>query len=262
MNKDLFYKLFISAALIIIIFLAWQSRLSQNKALAETNALKKSIIDSDVLVKEADGRYAKLVNYYNSERDLKNQLKDQNRELYDVVKEQGERLLSITNTIVSLDSKVTEGFGKVDEVDTNRINVALRYPDKEDPFVFWDGWINRNTAQYKGEFTFSKLPIQIVVTEDSRGLWKHRLIGPEWLKVDSLQVNSLPPAEYVSLVPKKIQWLVGGTYSRSINSPTENSIGVGVGLSLFDQHNIIFSANSQSQIGLSYYFKIKSLKKK
>ena len=69
MNKDLFYKLFISAALIIIIFLAWQSRLSQNKALAETNALKKSIIDSDVLVKEADGRYAKLVNYYNSERD-------------------------------------------------------------------------------------------------------------------------------------------------------------------------------------------------
>jgi len=146
MNKDLFYRIFIGAALVIIIFLAWQARLSQNKALEETDALKKSIIASDKLVKEADGRYAKLVNYYNSEKDLKNQLKEQNKELYTVIKDQGERLLSITNTIVSLDSKVTEGFGSIDDVDTNKINVALRYPSKEDPFVFWDGWLNRNTA--------------------------------------------------------------------------------------------------------------------
>lgn len=262
MNKDLFYKLFIGAALAIIIFLAWQSRIAQNKALSETDKLKKSIIDADKLVKEADGRYAKLVNYYNSEKDLKNQLKDQNRELYDVIKDQEERLLSITNTIVSLDSKVTEGFGHIDNVDTNRINVALRYPSKDDPFVFWDGWINRNTAQYNGEFTFGKLPIQIVVTEDSRGLWKHRIVGPEWLKVDSLQVNSIPPAEYNPVVARKIQFLVGGMYTRSLTSSTFNSIGLGVGLNLFDQHNIIISANSQAQIGVGYYYKIKSLKKK
>ena len=262
MNKDLFYRIFIGAALVIIIFLAWQARLSQNKALEETDALKKSIIASDKLVKEADGRYAKLVNYYNSEKDLKNQLKDQNRELYTVIKDQGERLLSITNTIVSLDSKVTEGFGSLDEVDTNKIIVALRYPSKEDPFVFWDGWLNRNTAQYNGEFTFGKLPIQIVVTEDSRGLWKHRIVGPEWLKVDSLQVNSLPPAEYNPLTPRKLQWMVGGMYNHSIISPSFSSIGIGVGVNLFDSHNIIFSANSQSQVGVGYYYKIKSLKKK
>jgi hypothetical protein len=61
MNKDLFYRIFIGAALVIIIFLAWQARLSQNKALEETDALKKSIIASDKLVKEADGRYATIL---------------------------------------------------------------------------------------------------------------------------------------------------------------------------------------------------------
>jgi len=262
MKKDLFYKLFILIALVIIIFLAWQVRLTQNKALKETEELKKSIIAADVLVKEADGRYAKLVNYYNSERDLKGQLKEQNRELYEMVKDQKERLLSITNSIVSLDSKVTEGFGNIDGVDTNKINVALRYPSKEEPFVFWDGWINRNTARYSGEFTFGKLPIKIVVTEDSRGLWKHRIVGPDWLKVDSLTVNSLPPEKYVPTVPRKIQWLVGGMYNHSIINPSFNSIGIGIGLNLFDSHNIIVSANSQSQVGIGYYYKIKSLKKK
>lgn len=262
MNKDLFYRIFVSAALIVIIFLAWQLRLTQNKALEETDNLKKSIIDADKLVKEADGRYAKLVNYYNSERDLKNQLKEQNKDLFKIIKAQDERLLSITNSIISLDSKVTEGFGSIDEVDTNRINVALRYPSKDDPFVFWDGWINRNTARYSGEFTFGKLPIKIIVTEDSRGLWKHRIVGPDWLKVDSLQVNSLPPAEYVPVTPRKLQWLVGGMYNHSLVNPALSSIGIGVGLNLFDRHNIVLSANSQAQIGLGYYFKINSTKKK
>lgn len=246
----------------VIIFLLLQLSGEKSKSDKEIAELRKSIIASDKLTKEANGQYAKLVNYYASERDLKNQLKETNKELLNTIKEQDERLLSITNAIITLEAGLTTGFGSIDKKDSTKINLALRYPTKGEPFVFWDGKINRLTAEYNGEFTFGKLPIQIVVTEESRGLWKHRIIGPDWLKVDSLTVNSIPPAEYQVEVPKKLQWLVGGTYTKSLVPAVPNAVGINVGVNLFDNHNILVGANSSQQVTVGYYYKIKSTKRK
>ena len=233
----------------------------QKESIDESDKLRKSIIASDKLVKESAGQYAKLVDYYASEKDLVNDLKNSNLELYNTIKSQRERLLSISNAILTLDKKVVEGFGQTDPLDTNKLNLSLKYPNEKEPFVFWDGWVNKNTAAYKGTFSFGKLPIKIILTEETRGLWKSRIVGPDWLKVDSLSVLSIPPTEYTPAIEKKVQWLVGGTYYHGLNS-VGNGIGINFGISLADRHNIVIGANSLQQVSLGYIFKIKTFKKK
>lgn len=260
MNKDTIYRALGAILIIIIVLLLFKNCQIQKGANDEINDLKKSIIASDKLTKEADGRYAKLVDYYATQGDLMKDLKESNRDLYKTIKKQDERLLSITNSIITLDSKVVNGFAQTDPVDTNKLNLSLKYPDEKDPFVYWDGWVNKNTAAYKGTFSFGKLPIQIILTEDTRGLWKSRIVGPDWLKVDSMSIKSLPPEEYATVKPKNLQWLIGGSYIYSLNN-TGQGVGINFGLNLFDKHNVILGANTLNQVSLGYTYKIKTFKR-
>ena len=260
MNKDTIYRAIGAILIIIIVLLLFKNCQIQKGATDEINDLKKSIIASDKLTKEADGRYAKLVDYYATQGDLMKDLKESNRDLYKTIKKQDERLLSITNSIITLDSKVVNGFAQTDPVDTNKLNLSLKYPDEKDPFVYWDGWVNKNTAAYKGTFSFGKLPIQIILTEDTRGLWKSRIVGPDWLKVDSLSIKSLPPEEYATIKPKNLQWLIGGSYIYSLNN-TGQGVGINFGLNLFDKHNVILGANTLNQVSVGYTYKIKTFKR-
>ena len=260
MNKDTVYRVIGVILVSIILLLLFKNCQIQKDADRDIDDLKKSIIASDKLTKEANGRYSKLVDYYVSQGDLMKELKESNRDLYKTIKKQDERLLSITSSIITLDKKIVQGFAEPDPVDTNRLNLSLKYPDEKDPFVYWDGWVNKHTAAYKGTFSFGKLPIQIILTEDTRGLWKSRIVGPDWLKVDSLSIKSLPPEDYSQVKPKAIQWLVGGSYMYSLNN-TGQGIGINFGLNLFDRHNVIVGANTLNQVSLGYTYKIKAFKR-
>jgi hypothetical protein len=261
MNKDNFNRIAFIVLIFVIIFMSWKISLTQQDLLNLSDDVKKSIIASDKLTKEANGQYAKIVDYYKSQEDLISELRSTNLELYKKVRGQDERLLSITNAIITLDKKVVSGFAKRDPLDTNQLNLSLKYPTEKDPFVFWDGWVNKNTAAYRGEFSFSKLPIKIVLTEESRGTWKSRLIGPTWLKVDSLTISSIPPKDYPTIIQNKVQWLVGGSYIKTLNN-TGDAIGLNFGVNLYDVHNIILGANTLQQISFGYTYKLKSFKKK
>jgi hypothetical protein len=261
MNSDSFYKVMITALLAVAVWLGLRLEMIKSAAEEQTDALKKSIIKSDSLTKETDGRYAKLVDFYNSQKDMNQRLKDSNKELYDIIKKQDERLLSLTNAVVTLRETVNEGIGKINPTDTNKIDLDLRYPEEESPFITWSGWVNRKTAQYRGNWKFGKLPIEIVVTEESRGLWKHRIVGPDWFIVDSLAVNSLPPADY-GPKEKPLQFIFGGGYIRSLNRETGDNISIGGGIAIADKHHLILNATTNRDIGLNYYYQIETLKRK
>jgi hypothetical protein len=255
--KDKFNTILLLILIIIIIFLGWRINSIKNTGEDAEDALKKSIIMNDSLTKEADGRYAKLVNYYNTEKDLKEQLKESNKDLYNVIKKENEKILSLTNAVLTLQGAVNEGFGRVNPKDSNKIDLALKYPDDKEPFINWNGSVDKKSAFYKGEWTFGKLPLQIVLTEESRGLWKSRLIGPEWLKVDSMSINSLPPNKEL----KNLQFFIGSGYIRSLsNGP--NSISVGGGLSIKGKHNFLLQATTNKELGISYFYNFQSKKKK
>jgi len=262
MENNKFIKILLGGLIVVILLLSWKIGILQNRSQDALDDMKKSIIANDSLQKEKDGQYAKLVNYYSSERDLKNELKESNKELYQTIKKQNERILSLTNAVITLQGQVSEGFGRVDPLDTNKINLALKYPNDKDPFINWIGSVDKKTAYYKGDWTFGRLPLQIVLTEEKRGLWKSRLIGPEWLIVDSMSINSLPAEQYTENKERKLQFMVGGGYNRSLAPNGANSISVGGGINLFSNHNILLNVNTNKEVGVNYYYRFQKYKKR
>jgi hypothetical protein len=250
--------------LIIILILlllgsVWYSRHQQRELYQKIQEGNKMIIDADKTTKEGDGQYAKLVDYFNTEKELNQQLKNQNKELFDLIKKQDEKLLMINNTVISMKQEIAEGFGNINEEDTNLIDIKLTYPNEGDTFITWDGYVNRNNAFYSGNWEFGKLPLQVIMTETDRGLWKSRLVGPEWLLVDSIEVNSLP----LPTIEKKSNFglFLGGGYVNSFDPNGVNAVSIGGGIK-FKDHRLLINATTNKEIGFSYYYDILNFKKK
>jgi len=235
----------------------------QEKMYEEQQSMNKMIVEMDTTTKEKDGQYAKLVNNFKSQKDLIKQLKDQNGDLYKFIKSQKEELLMINNTVISLQTKIDNGFGEFNPKDSNLINVSLKYPNDTDWFIKWDGSIHTKTAYYNGEWRFGSLPLQIVMTETERGIWKSRLIGPEWLLVESIDINSIPPEQMVNKPEQRnLGFILGGGYIHSFDVNTSPSaISIGGGL-YFKNNSIILNGTTNKTVGLNYYYRFKSFKKK
>jgi uncharacterized membrane-anchored protein YhcB (DUF1043 family) len=259
LNKDNILYGLIIVLILLLIGGSWYMKNEQKKLYEEIQKGNKIILDMDKTTKEGDGQYTKLVDYFNTEKELNNQLKEQNKELYQLIKKQEEKLLMINNTVISLQGQLAEGFGSINEKDTNRIDLELKYPNEGDNFITWDGYVNRNNAYYSGEWKFGNLPLQIVLTETERGIWRSRLVGPKWLVVDSMEINSLP----LPVLEKQSNFglILGGGYINSFNPNGSNGVSVGAGLR-FKNHNLIINGTTNQEIGFSYYYNIFNFKKK
>jgi hypothetical protein len=258
MKNNVLYGLIV-VLILLLLGSAWYNRRQQNKLLEQIQEGNRMILDMDQLTKEGDGQYTKLVNYFNTQKDLNNQLKEQNKELFNLIKKQNERLVMINNTIISLESRVSEGFGKINEKDTNLIDIELIYPSKEDWFISWNGSVNKQNAFYNGKWEFGELPLQIILTETERGMWRSRLVGPDWLKVNSMEVNSLPIP--IQEKPSNFGFILGGGYINSFDPNGSNGLSVGGGLR-FKDHNLIINGTTNREVGFNYYYNIFNFKKK
>ena len=257
--KDSILYGLIIVLILFLIFGAWKSNNDMSELEKIIQEGNKMVIELDKTTKESDGQYSKLVNYFNSEKDLNQELKKQNKDLYNLIKEQDEKLLVLNNSILSLKGQLDEGFGVVNEEDTNKIDIKLKYPNDEDNFITWDGYVNRENAFYKGEWKFGELPLQVIMTETNRGLWKSRLVGPKWLKVDSIEVNSLPLP--IKKEESNFSLILGGGYINSFNNTIPNAVTIGAGLR-FKDHKIIINGTTNQSIGFSYYYNILNFNKK
>jgi uncharacterized membrane-anchored protein YhcB (DUF1043 family) len=245
---------------IVILWMRWENRLAQKKLMEQVNSANKEIIKLDKLKKEGNGQYAKLVNYFSSQKELSNQLSQDNKELSKLLKKQEERLLMINKSIISLEGAVVSGGVTVDPMDTSIINLALTYPNSEEAFINWNGKIFSRTRSYVGEWSFGKLPLQIILTETNRGLWNTRLVGPSWLKVDSMQINSLPPEEIVQVEYQKIGLLLGGGYFKSFSQTQSDAFSI-TGGAYIKNHNLLVNLTSVGQVGVNYVYRFNTKKK-
>jgi len=250
--KDTVLYGLIIVLILLLIFGAWRSNVERRKLEEIIQEGNKMIVKLDKTTKEGDGQYSKLINYFNTEKDLNRELKDQNKDLYNLIKKQDEKLLVLNNSILSLKGQINEGFGSVNQEDTNKIDIELNYPNDKDNFITWDGYVNKENSFYKGEWKFGKLPLQVIMTETNRGLWKSRLVGPKWLTVDSIEVNSLP----LPVKDKKsnLSLILGGGYIKSFNE-TPNAVSIGAGIR-FKDHKLIINGTTNQSVGFSYYYNI------
>jgi len=252
----------------VLIILLMMSRCENSKMQKDLyDQVRKAnmeIVKNSKLIKEKDGQYSKLVNNFNTQKDLLNQLKEENKDLYKTIKKNDEKLLMITNTLVTLQKQVVEGFGKFNPNDSNLIDLSIKYPDDKDWFISWDGSVHKKTAFFRGDWSFGKLPLKIVLTQTEDGLWNSRLIGPEWLVVDDMKIDALdpkemPPSPYIPQ-PRNYGFILGGGYIRSFPNTTNNALSVGVGFYL-KNHSLIINGASNNTVGFNYYYKFISFKK-
>jgi predicted RND superfamily exporter protein len=260
--KDKILYVLIFVLILIIIFFHWKNQSIQNDMLDKLRESNRTIIEMDKTQKEADGRYAKLVNYYSNQNEMMQSIGEKNKELSKLLKSQGEKILMLNESIISLEGSVNSGDISFEGPDSNIINLSMKYPDSDDPFINWNGKIFTDKSTYSGEWKFGKLPIEILLTETDRGLWKSRIIGPDWLKVDSINVKSLPPKDFSSEEEfRKFGLIFGGGYLKSINQGTPNALTILAG-AYYQNHQLLLNGTSVGHIGLTYQYRLNSKKKK
>lgn len=242
--------------IVLILFLIGgniQSKNKQQELYDKLEEQNRSIVEMDETVKEADGQYTKLVDYFNTSKDLQQDLKENNKELAKTIKKQNERLLMLNRTVLSLENKIDEGKVTQNENDSTIFDVSLTYPNADSSFINWDGSIFTKTKTYKGEWSFNELPLDIILTETERGLWKTRLIGPEWLVVDSIQVKSIPPKDFDEDDKRNWSLYLGGGYINSLDPNISNGISIGSGIR-FKNHSVIVNATTNKTVNFNYYY--------
>jgi hypothetical protein len=235
----------------------------QKEMYEQVRSTNKEIVKNSKLIKEKDGQYAKFVDNFNTQKDLLKQLKEENKDLYKDIKKNDEKLLMINNTLVTLEGRVVEGFGKWNPTDSNLIDLNLKYPDEKDWFISWDGSVHKKTAFYKGDWKFGKLPLQIVLTETEKGIWNSRLIGPEWLVVDKMDVKALDPSGFTDPYkpePRNFGFMLGGGPLIGFQ-PRFFGLSIGAG-AYYKNHSLILNGATNYTVGFNYYYRFISFKKK
>jgi len=161
----------------------------------ENIILKKELISRDTLLKISEGKYRKMVNYYSTKKELDKQVKDNSPEIYNHIKDNKERILSNTNIDFTFKPKQeTNIISKKDSI----YKFSSFYPARENSFVQYDGELNTNNNKLSEKWSFSNIKLNVVLTQKEDGLWNTYLDAPEFIKVSSLTVNSLPPKEYIT----------------------------------------------------------------
>jgi uncharacterized membrane-anchored protein YhcB (DUF1043 family) len=127
--------------ILILLFIgdAWLDRRREAKYLEQIREGNKMIVEMDSTQKEKDGQYTKLINNFQTEKELTQfaleTLGEDYNDLKKLLKENNEKMLMMSNTIITLESQLAEGFGTFNETDSSLIDLDLKYPNDDDWFI-------------------------------------------------------------------------------------------------------------------------------
>src|SRR3972149_6442133 len=245
-TKDKITYGLIIALILLLVGCGIKNKWDQEDLQKEINKGNEIIVEMDKVKKEKDGQYAKLVDYFETQKTLDQALKDSNKDLSKQLKKNDEKLLQITNIIATFEGKLDRG--NLETVNDSTFKMNVYYPGKENWFINWSGDILTKSKSYDGKWNFGELKLQAVLTETKRGIWNARLIGPDFLKVDSMEVKSLPPDKYSEEKTKKIEFLLGGGYTKSFDPNYPNAITIGGGIQWKNNSIIMVDAGTNNSV--------------
>lgn len=205
----------------LVLLLVASNGISRCSSSGKLNKLKKEILAKDRLTQEAAGEYRRLVNDLRSQRDLSKLLKDDTTELSQKLTKVEKRLEDEKAKLLSLTS-IAATFTAVDSLETmveidslpvdSTIILRANYP-AANPFIETTTFYVPSEGLATTNWHFNTLPLSIVVSETQSGMWESRVIGPDWLKISSLEVNTVS-ADKVTTREPFLKPLIGLRMSR------------------------------------------------
>lgn len=243
--------------IILVLFIQIRScrKLNEKQKLIENYKLE--LIKSDSLREESDGVNKRLVNNLNTEKELRDKLKNENKILYKNVRNSNSRILSLTSLVATLKSKRDTVYLDSSNVLEKEINFSSFYPKKDSWFIEYSGKYIFSNNSLISSWDFKELKIDLVLTEKTKGIWETSLIGPEFLSINSLKVNSLPEEKFNSVYSPKIRakWGVGiNTDFRSEFGKTDLKLMLGFEFGKNKQIVLEGITNKTVGIGLMFDF--------
>ena len=229
-----FLLLFVVIMLVIATFKISQY-FSDKKFEAQRIEIKKLKIKNDTLTKVSEGHYRKLVADTLTKKELNKKIRELEIKVKDGV---------IVEKIILVPKEVEKPIDSL-TITNDSIIISDYYPKKDNWFARYKATVNLNDSTSLGKFTFGELPISLVISEQEDGTFRSDLKAPDFIKVTSLEVLSLP------LEPTKTDnfgWLVGGKINRNFqNGDLGYEILGGVRIKKI---NIITSINTNEEFGL------------
>lgn len=226
--------LFVVIILILVTFKITQ-HISDKKLEAQRIELKRLKIKNDTLQKVADGQYTKLVADTAKIKDLNKLVKE--------LQIKADNPL-IVEKIVLVPETVEKPIDSV-SIAKDSVTIVDYYPTKQDWFIKYNGKIDLIGTNNKGSFTFSELPISLVISEQEDGTFKSDLKAPPFINITQLDVVALP------LETKKADnfgFLAGGKINRNMSN---GNLGYEIlGGVRFKKINVITSINTNEEFGI------------
>ena len=203
--KDKILKILIGALLIIIVLLWWKNNKTTKEKFQAQQELRKKKIAQDSLVKLSNGYYTKLVADSLTQKQLKKQAEK-------IIELKGRKPITVEKIVV-----VPEYIEKpTDNIETKKDSLFIEsyYPKAENPFLKYTNRISLVHNKGKEKFKFYPITLDKVITEKEDGLYQIDFKGPEWLTVESMDIQSEPMAK-----EPKDNWgtLVGFEYGRALD---------------------------------------------
>ena len=259
-SKDSFFAIIIVGLVIYILFMQGCGGRGKDK---QIEILQKQILKLDKTVQESNGSYHKLVDNFATEKDLRNEVESFNKELAKQIKKNDEKLLMVSNAVLSFDKKLDKGI----TVNVTRdsatgekiISFVTRYPTdnpNDEWFVKYDGKIYTESEKLDGEWEFNKLKFNVVLTEQQNGMWATRIDGPDFLHADSIKVNALPKDKIAGSGDDKLSLLVGAGYRTLVNLKSTGNLTLSGGFG-YKKNMVLVDVSSNQMIGLTFIRKLR-----
>ena len=236
-----YYKLIVVA---LIIIGAFSFILIQNAGLkSDLVDYKKTILQKDSLQKIREGEYTKLVNDLKSSNDLKKYIKEISDSTYQDIKRNKEKPLIIT--------KVTTIPKTIQTIDTVYIDtlgvrtITSYYPNKDSMYIKHTSVIKDKES--KNTWEFSPLKLNVIVTQQKDGMYRARFVGPSWIEVQEVTVNSLPLSP---ITERKFKFLLGASGGYDFNYRNV-SAGIYTGFR-YKNKIVLVNGNTNKVVSLGY----------
>lgn len=193
--------------LIIISGIFWfQKRSAQKREFQTQQLIRKKTIAEDSLVKLSDGYYQKLV----ADTLTKQQLK---KLAEDIIELKNRKPISVTTTII----KPIEVLKETDSIKIVKDSVYIEdfYPKKDKPFLKYTNRFSLKTQKGISTFKFDSIKLTQVTTKKENGLYQIDFKGPDFLELQSVDIQTEPILEQV-----KDNWgtLIGLEYGKNLDS--------------------------------------------
>jgi hypothetical protein len=202
-------KMLIALILILIVIsgVFWfQKRLAEKKVFQAQQELRVEKIAQDSLVKISDGYYQKLV----ADTLTGKQLKDLAEEIIEL---KNRKPIYVTKTII----QPVEVLKETDNITVEKDSVFIEdyYPSKEKPFLKYTNKFSLITEKGTSNFKFEPITLKEVVTEKEDGFYQIDFKGPDFLEVQSINIQTEPIIKY-----RADNWgtLIGVEYGKNLDT--------------------------------------------